>query len=275
MQGPSRPCAYGVARMPAEKFSIEIDSFKPQRSNTLFGFCTLNIPALHLRIFDCTVHQKNGARWIGLPAKPQITRTASVRKDERGKTAYSPCSNSATPAHGTRSASARSQRCSNGTRTRSTARWWRDGFAPKAHQRPPLRRYDPILKGSPMIDAVMQLRLRLRACGYLPIPLFGKTPAPKEWQKVATVSPAMIEMWSKSWPTASNTGVLTRLTPTLDVDLLHEPAAVAVEEFVRDAFGERGFVLVRIGKPPKRAIPFRTSKPFKKITAPSDRAQWR
>ena len=29
---------------------------------------------------------------------------------------------------------------------------------------------------------------------------------------------------------------------------MHEPAAVAVEEFVRDAFGERGVVMVRIGK---------------------------
>ena len=57
--------------------------------------------------------------------------------------------------------------------------------------------------------------------------------------------------------------------PTLDLDIMHEPAAVAVEEFVRDAFDERGFVLVRIGKPPKRAIPFRTNAPsFRKITVP-------
>ena len=74
-----------------DKLSIVIDSFKPQRSNTLFGFATITIPELHLRIFDCTVHQKNGARWIGLPAKPQITREGVVRKDDRtGKTAYSP-----------------------------------------------------------------------------------------------------------------------------------------------------------------------------------------
>ena len=77
--------------MPSDKLSIEIESFKPQRSNTLYGFCTITIPALHLRIFDCTVHQKNDARWIGLPAKPQISKAGVVRKDERtGKTAYSP-----------------------------------------------------------------------------------------------------------------------------------------------------------------------------------------
>ena len=110
-------------------------------------------------------------------------------------------------------------------------------------------------------------RLRLRACGYLPIPLFGKTPAPKEWQKITAVSPEMIAMWTKSWPTATNTGILTRLSPTLDLDLLHEPAAAAAEEFVRDFFVERGTVMSRIGKPPKRAILFRTSRPFRKITA--------
>ena len=78
------------SRYAAEKLSIEIESFRPQRTNTLFGFATILIPELHLRIFDCTVHEKNGTRWIGLPAKPQITREGMVRKDDRGKTAYSP-----------------------------------------------------------------------------------------------------------------------------------------------------------------------------------------
>ena len=119
-----------------------------------------------------------------------------------------------------------------------------------------------------MTDTVMQQRWRLRACGYLPIPLFGKTPAPKEWQKISAVSPEQITMWGKLWPTATNTGVLTRLTPTLDLDLMHPEAAERVEEFIGDAFSEKGLVMVRIGKAPKRAIPFRTSTPFKKITIP-------
>ena len=72
---------------------------------------------------------------------------------------------------------------------------------------------------------INDIRLRLRACGYLPIPLFGKTPAPKEWQRLTAVSSPQIEMWEKLWPTATNTGILTRLTPTLDIDLLFEPAA--------------------------------------------------
>ena len=75
-------------------------------------------------------------------------------------------------------------------------------------------------------------------------------------------------MWGKLWSTATNTGVLTRLTPTLDLDIMHPEAAERVEEFVRDCFGEHGVVMIRIGKAPKRAIPFRTSTPFKKITVP-------
>ena len=39
----------------------------------------------------------------------------------------------------------------------------------------------------------------------------------------------------------------------------------AIEELVRERYEERGYVPVRIGKPPKRAIPFRTDEPFTKI----------
>ena len=91
MQGQVAAVRPRELRMPhPDKLSIEIDSFKPQRSNTLYGFATILIPALHLRIFDCTVHEKGVARWIGLPAKPQVTKEGVVRKDDRGKTAYSP-----------------------------------------------------------------------------------------------------------------------------------------------------------------------------------------
>jgi hypothetical protein len=72
------------------KFSIIVEAFKPLRSNTLFGFVTITIPELHLRICDCAAHEKNGKRWIGLPAKPQITRDGTVRRDDRGKVAYTP-----------------------------------------------------------------------------------------------------------------------------------------------------------------------------------------
>jgi Bifunctional DNA primase/polymerase, N-terminal len=119
-----------------------------------------------------------------------------------------------------------------------------------------------------MADARTQRRQQLRANGYMPLPLFGKAPPLKEWQKLTVISRDMITLWGKVWPDASNTGCLTRLMPTLDLDILGQDAAVAVEEFVSQSFIERGPILVRIGKAPKRAILFRTNTPFRKITAP-------
>src|SRR4249919_3252810 len=114
---------------------------------------------------------------------------------------------------------------------------------------------------------VLEVRQALVDRGYVPIPVIGKAPPFKLWQKIDAVSHAMLEAWGKNWPRASNTGILTKHTPTLDVDVLNEPAAIAIEELVRERFEERGYILPRIGKPPKRAIPFRTLDPFAKITA--------
>ena len=77
----------------------------------------------------------------------------------------------------------------------------------------------------------------------------------------------MLVAWERNFPRASNTGILTKYTPVLDADILDEAAAIAVEDLVRERFEERGYILPRIGKPPKRAIPFRTLSPFSKITA--------
>jgi Bifunctional DNA primase/polymerase, N-terminal len=117
-----------------------------------------------------------------------------------------------------------------------------------------------------MLDAIMHRRQQLRANGYMPLPLFGKAPPLKEWQKLTVISADMIRLWEKVWPDAANTGILTRYTPTLDLDILNEEAAIAVEDMIRERYEERGYLLVRIGKPPKRAILFRTNDPFKKIT---------
>jgi len=72
------------------KLTVQVEAFKPLRSNTLFGFCTFVIPEVRLRVIDATVHQSHGRRWIGLPAKPQIDRDGHVRRDDRGKVLYTP-----------------------------------------------------------------------------------------------------------------------------------------------------------------------------------------
>lgn len=113
---------------------------------------------------------------------------------------------------------------------------------------------------------VLEIRQALADHGYVPIPVIGKAPPFKSWQKIGAVSSSMLQAWGRNYPRATNTGILTRHTPTLDADILNALAAVAVEDLVRERFEERGHILPRIGKPPKRAIPFRTADPFSKIT---------
>jgi Family of unknown function (DUF5906)/Bifunctional DNA primase/polymerase, N-terminal len=136
-------------------------------------------------------------------------------------------------------------------------------------------------------QAVVALRRALVAAGYTPLPLHGKAPpvfgkngAKKGlggWQNLEGVTPEQIDGWGRDWPDAVNTGVLTKHTPALDIDILNEDAARACEELVCAQFEERGAVPVRIGKPPKRACLFRTEQPFAKIliivTAPNGSAE--
>jgi RecA-family ATPase len=113
-----------------------------------------------------------------------------------------------------------------------------------------------------MTKDIINSRLKLAQAGYTPLPCIGKQPTPKSWQ----VTAEMIEMWDKTWPDAINTGALTRDMPTLDLDIKNEEAARAAEALVRSSYEDGGRLLVRTGNPPKRAIPFRTDKPFKKIS---------
>src|SRR5262249_17379276 len=74
-----------------------------------------------------------------------------------------------------------------------------------------------------------------------------------------------ISSWTRFYPNAENTGILTRNTPCIDIDILNPEASKAIEDLARERFDERGFILVRTGKAPKRAILLRTDKPFQKI----------
>src|SRR6516225_3993256 len=108
-------------------------------------------------------------------------------------------------------------------------------------------------------------RLTLLMGGYAPIPVVGKMPPLRGWQNLAGATRDQVKAWNRNVPDAQNTGCLTRSMPTLDIDILNEEAARAVEDYVRETFEGKGHILTRIGKPPKRAIPFRTDTPFKKI----------
>ena len=112
---------------------------------------------------------------------------------------------------------------------------------------------------------IAALRMQLVLGGFWPLPLNGKIPFLEEWPKLRA-STADIRSWGIDRPDARNTGILTETTPRLDLDILNEEAVRACEERVREHYEEKGNILVRIGLPPKCAIPFRTDDPFEKIT---------
>lgn len=73
-----------------QPLAVTCIEWKPRSKNTLRGFASVEIPALHLRIYDVAIHiHPGGTRWAALPAKPQIDRTgAAIQRD--GKIQYSP-----------------------------------------------------------------------------------------------------------------------------------------------------------------------------------------
>src|SRR5262245_16365533 len=118
-----------------------------------------------------------------------------------------------------------------------------------------------------------EIRHKLMAGGYSPIPVEGKIPALKAWERKFETNDDEIKFWATVYNRASNTGVLTERTPCIDIDIKMPEAAEAVEALARERFEEGGYFLVRIGEWPKRCIPLRTEEPFPKIisnlTAPS------
>jgi hypothetical protein len=108
-------------------------------------------------------------------------------------------------------------------------------------------------------------RQHLRTSGFSPLPVGGKVPSLKDWQNKFDTTPGEIRLWEKLYSYDQNTGLLCRFTPAIDIDITYPEAAEAIENLARAHFEERGRVLVRIGKAPKRLIPLRTDEPFAKI----------
>src|SRR5262245_54314637 len=105
-----------------------------------------------------------------------------------------------------------------------------------------------------MTASPAETRLSLLRAGFMPLPITGKQPPMPAWQKIEP-DPDVINGWDARYPDAKSTGILTKLTPVLDIDILDPEAAADVEELVRKRLGERGAILVRFGREPKRAIP--------------------
>ena len=92
------------------------------------------------------------------------------------------------------------------------------------------------------MQPIIEIRLAMVSCGYTPIPVIGKIPPLEKWPEVTNVSRSILEDWDRDWPNASNTGILTRHTPTIDLDLLNELASLAAEKLIRERFDGLGCV---------------------------------
>jgi hypothetical protein len=107
-------------------------------------------------------------------------------------------------------------------------------------------------------------RLALIDRGFRPIPISGKRPHLSDWTNI-DADVATVQSWERDRPRDTNTGILTKDVPVIDVDI-RDPATVdKIEALVRARFSDKGKLLRRTGLPPKCAFPFRTEEPFAKL----------
>jgi len=107
--------------------------------------------------------------------------------------------------------------------------------------------------------------LTLVESGYRIVPVLPgqKRVVLEDWEQIeATASD--VRAWAADGYAHGNIGVLTAHTPAIDIDVLDEEMARALEAFVLREIGDAP---IRIGKAPKRLMLFRTNEPFKKITS--------
>ena len=112
-----------------------------------------------------------------------------------------------------------------------------------------------------VLDRITAYRKGLLAAGYMPLPVAGKRVRLEDWSNIVATN-ELISRWAQEWPDHTNTGVLTRTVPFVDIDVTDEAMAEEIEALLESAIENSA---VRIGLPPKRAIPFRTDVPFKKM----------
>ncbi len=110
--------------------------------------------------------------------------------------------------------------------------------------------------------------LELKRRGYTVVPIKSglKRPTGEEsigWEDNDPTE-AVLKRLSLNGYSDGNIGINTRHTPAIDLDVLDETMAQAMEDWLLERFGG---TCVRIGRFPKRLLAFRTDRPFRKLQA--------
>src|SRR5271165_2529049 len=112
-------------------------------------------------------------------------------------------------------------------------------------------------------NSTPERRIRYIKAGYEAIPCIGKRPVLPNWP-TTPIDINTPDYWNATYPHAANTGIRTKHTPAVDIDIHDAEMAEQIEKELRACFPEQ-LLLVRFGQPPKRLVPFRCETPFTKI----------
>lgn len=106
---------------------------------------------------------------------------------------------------------------------------------------------------------------RLIENGYeiIPITRGSKRPPMDGWQSIKS-TPKLLRTWVEGEYSRAGTGILTKRTPAVDIDVLDEKVARHMSRFVQENFG---FAPVRVGMAPKTLLLFRSAIPFPKLNS--------
>jgi hypothetical protein len=70
---------------------ITASDWRPVVKNSLQGWCVLELSPSGIILRDCSLHERDGARRVALPSKPQLDAEGRHRKDtSSGKLLWSP-----------------------------------------------------------------------------------------------------------------------------------------------------------------------------------------